>query len=357
MVADALAREITSLAGDTARVDVLDAHSFGPARFAGIPDDTLWSPETVGGVVRVFSTWALPRAYRRFAEKLVETKPLAVVCTHPLPAFVAAAAVASGRLKTTVVAVSANYGTPGAWPRTDVSLYCAADDRSADELVSNRGQREDTVAVTGIPVRAQFTLEYDLAAAREHFDLPHVKRLILALAGSTLPGPYSQFKDALAVSLPALASIPDTAVVVVTGRDDEFAEDLKSRSAAFGVGNVHTLGFVEHMAPLMAVADVALAIPGGVVCAECAAMGLPVVLMGPATGHERINADVLVEAGAALFARDPRTIAEYTRKAISSTSRLKRMSEAATTISRPFAATDVAERVLTLVGVPFGEPE
>jgi UDP-N-acetylglucosamine:LPS N-acetylglucosamine transferase len=107
----------------------------------------------------------------------------------------------------------------------------------------------------------------------------------------------------------------------------------------------------------MAVADVALAIPGGVVCAECASMGLPVVLMGPAAGHERINAEALTEAGVALFADDPRTIAEYTRKALTSTARLKKMSEATTVLSKPFAATDVAERVLGLLGVAVGEQE
>ncbi len=357
MVAEAIARELTALAGDSVSVTTTDAQSFGPARFAGLSDELLWSPESFGVAARALTSWAMHGTYRGFAEKLAALKPAAVVCTHPLPALIAAAAVSRGRLKTQVVAVASNFGTPGPWPRSGISMYCVADDRSADELISGRGVREAAVAVTGIPVRPQFTLEYELSAAREHFGLPQVKRLILALAGSTLPGPYTQFKDALAISLPALASIPDTAVAVVTGRDDAFADDLKSRAAAFGVGNVHTLGFVEHMAPLMAIADVALAIPSGMVCAECVSMNLPIVLMGPAGGHERINAESLTDAGVALFANDPRTIAEYTRKAITSTSRLKRMSEAALGMAKPFAASDVAERVLTLAGVEFGATE
>lgn len=357
MVAEAVAREIGVLAGDAAAVDVIDAQALGAGRFAGVSDESLWSPDPIGVTVRMLTSWALPGSFRRFAEKLLAAQPAVVVCTHPLPAFVATSLVAKGRLKADIVAVAANFGTPGAWPRKGISQYCVADDHSSDELVSHRGQRESTVAVTGVPVRAQFTVEYDLDATREHFALPQVKRLILALAGSTRPGPYAQFKDALAVSLPALASIPDTALAIVTGRDDAFAEELKSRSAAFGVGNVHTLGFVEHMAPLMAVADVALAIPGGVVCAECVSMRLPLVLTGPAVGHERVTAQELTEAGVALFSRDPRRIAEYTRKAITSTSRLRRMSEAAAALSRPFAATDVATRVLKLAHVEFEAPE
>ncbi len=166
-----------------------------------------------------------------------------------------------------------------------------------------------------------------------------------------MPGPYRHFKESLAVSLPALASMPRVSVAVVTGRDDEFAEELKTRSAGFGTTNVHVLGYVEHMAPLMAASDVALAKPGGLVCAECIDMGLPLVLVGPAAGQERANATALVNAGAAVFAEDPRMLAEFTRKAAAHPKRLARMRATAESLARPLAAADIATRVLALAGV------
>ena len=166
-----------------------------------------------------------------------------------------------------------------------------------------------------------------------------------------MPGPYRHFKESLAVSLPALASMPGVSVAVVTGRDDAFAEELRTRSAGFGTTNVHVLGYVEHMAPLMAASDVALAKPGGLVCAECINMALPLVLVGPAAGQERANATALANAGAAVFAEDPRMLAEFTRKAAAHPKRLARMRAAAESLSRPLAAADIATRVLALAGV------
>jgi len=171
-----------------------------------------------------------------------------------------------------------------------------------------------------------------------------------------MPGPYERFKEALAVSLPALASLPGTSVVVVCGHDELFAEEMRTRSAGFGTTNVRILGYVEHMAPLMACSDLALAKPGGSVCAECLASGVPLVLIGPAAGQENANARALTDSGAALFAADPRTIAEYARKAVAKPVRLHKMRESALSMARPFAAADIADRLLALAGVDE-EPE
>jgi processive 1,2-diacylglycerol beta-glucosyltransferase len=357
VAAEAVAAELESLAGPAVRIDLIDALEFGRGPFARAGRSrSLWAPGTSGGVVRSLAGWWVASAYRDFLDRVTQARPSVVVCTHPLPALILSRAVQQRRLKTALVLVATGYGTQRAWQQRGVALYCVADTIAADELLSS-GIRADLVHATGIPVRSQFTLEYDLAAALDHFNLPAEKRVILALAGSASSVAPEHFLEALTTSLPALASIPGTAIVVVTGSEDALATDLKTRSAGFGVTNVHVLGLVEHMAPLMAVADVALSVPRGAVCAECLAMGTPLVLVGPASGEDLVNAERLTEAGAALFAPDPRTIAEYTRKVISKPARLARMSQAAAACGRPFATTDIAERVLALAGIEAGEAD
>jgi len=368
IAAEAVARELRSTGGESVAVEVVDALTMGSVRASGndltssftgpaaMLYDAIWASSGLGRFARVVGTPALSWVFRGFARYLRETRPAAVVCTHALPALVAAHAVRRGQLDTSVVSVATDFGVHSLWPRDGVALFCAADANSAEEL-ERRGHAPEAIAVTGIPVRPQFTVDYDLAAAREHFSLPADKRIILAVAGSTQPGPYAHFKESLAVSLPALASLPGVDLVVVTGQDDAYATELRSRAAGFGTTNVQILGFVEHMAPLMATADLALAKPGGLVCAECVDMGLPLVLVGPAAGQERANATALAGAGAALFAEDPRMLAEYVRKVASKPARLAKMRGAAGELARPFAAADVAGRVLELVGLtPTEEP-
>ncbi len=362
IAAEAVARELEAAGGERVAVRVVDALSYGSIRPSGDSltgaftgpgarlYDAIWRSATFGGIARFLGMPLLSLVFRRFTDHLVETRPAAIVCTHALPALLAARAVRKGRVDTAVVCVATDFGVHGVWPRDGVALFCAADAISADEL-ARRGHATKGVAVTGIPVRPQFTLEYDRRAARAHFGLPENDRVILALAGSSMPGPYAHFKEALAVSLPALASMPGVSLAVVTGKDKEFERELKSRSMGFGTTNVHLLGYVEHMAPLMAAADLALAKPGGLVCAECIDMELPLVLVGPAAGQESANAHALTTAEAALFAEDPRQLAEMARRAISAPKRLGRMRQRAHALGRPFAASDIAARVLALAGV------
>ncbi len=366
VAAEAVARELSELGGERVSVEVLDMLEYGSYRadgdaltttFTGPTArlyDAMWRSAGLGRLSRALAGPFLSWNYRRFRAALESTQPAAVVCTHAGPAVVAARALRRGSLRTKLVSVTTDFGVHGFWPRRDAALFCVADEPSRTEVVA-RGTEPETVVVTGVPVRPQFTLEYDRAAARRHFELPEDKRVVLALAGSTMPGPYARFKESLAVSLPALASLPDTSVVVVCGRDDEFATAMRSRAAGFGTTNVQVLGFVENMAPLMACADLVLAKPGGLVCAECVDVGVPLVLIGPAVGQEKANASALTAAGAALYSEDPRLLAEWARKAISKPKRLAAMRAAAESLARPWAARDVAERTLALTGIPAPE--
>ncbi len=352
--AEAIVREIGVAAGDTVTCETADALEMCAPFALALTDGPPASSPAGRGALKALRPLAAA-ACTRFTDHLLAARPAAVVCTHPLPATLAARLVAKGRLGTTVVSAATDYVCRGVTSVRGVALHCVADDVAASSLAA-RGVDPNRIAVTGIPVRPQFTVEYDVPAAREHFGLPAESRVVLAVVGSTNPAPYARFKESLAVLLPALASLPDTAVAIVTGQDHAFAAELRSRVKGFGTTNVHVFEQVEHMAPLIASADLVLARPGGVMCAECVDTGVPLVLVGPATGPERGNARRLVDAGAALFAEDPRTLAEQTRRAISNPRRLARMREAAHAVSRPFAAAEVARLTLKLAGLLPPEP-
>lgn len=360
IAAEALAAELQN--DPRLTVDTLDALAYGPAGLSGNSltwtftgptagvYDALWSSSLLGAAVRAFGRPLLSTLFRRFEQTLLQRSPEVVVCTHAIPAVLAARMVRRGVADFRVVCVATDFGVHGFWPLRGVSLFCVADETSAQQLVE-RGYDSNIVTATGIPVRAQFTLEYECEAALRHFDLPPERRIVLALAGSTMSGPYERFKEALAVSLPALASLPQSAVAIVTGKDEEYAEQLRVRSAGFGTTNVQVFGFVEQMAPLMACADLAIAKPGGAVCAEALAAGAPLLLIGPSAGQERANAERLVASGAALFSADPRLLAEYVRKVVSKPARLEKMREAAVAMARPFATIDICERIVGLTGL------
>ncbi|MEI7815010.1 MAG: glycosyltransferase [Coriobacteriia bacterium] len=361
IAAESVAAELRLLLPD-AKIELLDILSFGSVQISGDRATTaftgptapfynaVWGNAAIGRAAMAIAGPVLGLVYKRFALWLSENRPDAVVTTHGLAANLAVRATRHPDLSTTpVAAVATDYGLHGFWPHRGLDLFCVADDSEREELL-RRGTQDSSIRVTGIPVRPQFAVPIDIDAVRERLDLPPDRRVVLALAGATQPGPYARFKASLAVSLPAIASVPGTTVAVVTGRDDAFADELRSRVAGFGTTNVRVLGYVEQMAEVMAAADVVVCKPGGLVTAECVAVGLPMVLVGPAVGQERANAKSLLAAGAAIYDDDPRRLAEVVRRALGRPDRLAHMRAASSALSRPDAAREVAERVIGLLG-------
>ncbi|NTW28344.1 MAG: hypothetical protein HGA39_03135 [Coriobacteriia bacterium] len=362
IAAESVAAELRTLNPEV-RVRVLDVLDFGTLRISGNSAasivagpmapvyNAVWGSVPLGRAVMAAGRPALRGFFGRFERWLRENRPVAVVATHALAANLAVQAAArNANLKNMpIIAVATDFGVHGYWPRRGLSLFCVADDASAREL-QHRGMPEDAIAVTGIPVRPQFMVSRDAIATRERLDLPPERRLLLALAGASMPGPYEHFKTALAVALPAIAGLPDTAVAVVTGRDTAFADELRKRASGITATNVRILGYTENMADLMGAADLGICKPGGLVTAECIDSGLPVVLVGPSAGQERANVHTLVRAGTAVDCEDPRRLTEVARKTISNPAKLAQMREATLKLARPTAAIDIAERILRLIG-------
>lgn len=361
IAAESVAAELQSLI-PTAQIDLLDILSFGSVHVSGDAATTAftgataplynaaWGNVTLGRTSMFLAGPLLSLVYQQFTTWLREHNPSAIITTHGLAANLAARATRKPELaRIPVAAIATDYGLHGFWPHRGLDLFCVADEAERQELL-RRGTPDADIRVTGIPVRPQFAREINPAAARERLDFAPDRRVVLALAGATQPGPYARFKDSLAITLPAIASVPGTTVAVVTGRDDAFAEELRSRIAGFGTTNVRVMGYVEQMAEVMSAADVVVCKPGGLVTAECAAVGLPMVLVGPAVGQERANAKSLLAAGAAIYDDDPRRLAEVVRRALGHPVKLRQMREASLAISRPTAAHVVAERIVGLLG-------
>jgi len=361
IAAEAVADELRAMHPDT-RVEVLDILSFGMISISGNAAtsaftgptaplyDVLWGSPALGRVLMGAARPVLAAAYSSFSAWLRDNRPAAVVATHALAANLAVQATRRERLGSIpVIAIATDFGLHGFWPRHGLARFCVADETEAEDLV-RRGTPEEEIRVTGIPVRTQFESHIDSAEVRHHHALPFDHRIVLALAGATQPGPYARFKEALAVSLTLIASIPKTTVVVVTGRDESYARDLRARVSGFGSTTVRVLGYVERMAEFMAASDIAVCKPGGLVTAECVSMHLPMVLVGPVAGQERANVVALTAAGVGVYDEDPRRMAEFTRKALARPAQLARSRDATVALAKPGAARSAAEAVLELLG-------
>jgi len=200
--------------------------------------------------------------------------------------------------------------------------------------------------VTGTPIRD--TREVDREAARDQLGVPRGLRVLLVFGGSQA---VRRFNAAVAGALPRL--VERIHVVHVTG-EDGYAPALAAREAlpAELRARYQPHPFLrDEMLAALAAADLVVGRAGSSTLAEVAALGLPMIVVPypHAAGHQRANAQVLVEAGAARLIDDEAFDAAALLEAASlldDPAAHVRMSAAGRALGRPGAADAVAELVL-----------
>ena len=199
--------------------------------------------------------------------------------------------------------------------------------------------------VSGNPVRAGFFDSVPLAAAKR------AEVHLLVLGGS-------QGAHAINVAMMAAAPLlvegsPHVVVTHQTGQRDHGA--VRRAYAEAGL-TARVEPFLEHMVDAMRDADVVVCRAGATTLAEIAAVGrvaLLVPLPGAADGHQRLNADVFVRAGAAdIVPQASMTGALLTERLLrlaGDGERRRRMAAAARSLARPDAAGVIVDRAEQLM--------
>jgi UDP-N-acetylglucosamine--N-acetylmuramyl-(pentapeptide) pyrophosphoryl-undecaprenol N-acetylglucosamine transferase len=200
--------------------------------------------------------------------------------------------------------------------------------------------------LTGTPIRD--ISEIDREAARRRLEVAPGDRVLVVFGGSQA---VLRFNVAVAEVLDRL--VESVHVVHVTGDEgyaaalaarERLPEPLRSRYRPYPF-------LRDEMLPTLAAADLVVGRAGSSTLAEVTALGLPMVVVPypHAAGHQRANARVLVEAGAARLVEDE----ALDGAALLDAARLLddpaahvRMSAAARDLGRPFAADAVADLVL-----------
>jgi processive 1,2-diacylglycerol beta-glucosyltransferase len=226
--------------------------------------------------------WRLYRSIERI-------QPVVIVSTYPVFTLILSSLRRRGRLHTPVVTVIADYGAHPMWvgPETELHIVSAPTSR---ELVRQVGGR----AVVGLmPVATRFRAEPDRSGAPIQLPLAGERFVVLIVGGAWGIG---EIEPAVASAIEA-----GTYPVIVTGNNRDLKERLEARFP--DPASALILGWTDDMPGLMAAADCLVQNAGGMTCHEAAAMQLPVIFFRPIPGHGEMNAEVMVQAGAACWAK------------------------------------------------------
>jgi processive 1,2-diacylglycerol beta-glucosyltransferase len=267
-----------------------------------------------------------------------EFRPDVILCTHFMPAGVISWLISNGKLDARLGVVITDFHFHAFWITRAFNWYFVAqeDDKIHMEAL---GLPADRIEVTGIPVEPEFGNPVDVKAVLERHGLQPGRPTILLVAGALGMSP------ATAVVRQLLQVDRDFQAIIVCGRNEEMQNEivelLKDRPSDFRV-----LGYSKDMSDFMSVATILLSKPGGMTTAEAVACGLPMMILDPIGGQEERNADVLLEAGAAVKCTEVTLVAHKLRRLLDDPDRLRQMAQNARKLGRPNAASEIARIVL-----------
>ena len=267
-----------------------------------------------------------------------EFKPDVILCTHFMPAGVISWLIANGKLDARLGVVITDFHFHAFWITRAFNWYFVAqeDDKIHMEAL---GLPADRIEVTGIPVEPEFGAPVDANAVLERHGLQPGRPTLLVAGGALGMSP------ATAVVRQLLQLDRDFQAIIVCGKNEEMLNEivdlLKDRPADFRV-----FGYTNEMSDFMSVASILLSKPGGMTTAEAVACGLPMMILDPIGGQEERNADVLLEAGAAVKCTEVTLVAHKLRRLLDDPERLRQMSRNARSLGHPNAAAEISRIVL-----------
>ncbi|MBM7867152.1 hypothetical protein GTO89_10325 [Heliobacterium gestii] len=284
------------------------------------------------------------------AELIRQSRPKAILCTHPFPMGVLCRFQEKEWLRQPLAGVVTDFCIHPFWAFPGVRRYYVAGEALVDELAAY-GLERARGRVTGIPIDRSFQAAARLSRqeAEAQMGLSPARRRLLVMGGGLGLGPVEAWVRGL-----AQASMKDLQIVVVAGRN----RDLQARLQAIAASpeRLVVFGFTDQVPLLMACSDLFITKPGGLSSSEALAMALPQLLFPPLPGHEEVNHRFLIEHQSAWEVRTGE-LAAHVEAILADEKELEARRQAARRLGNVFAADAVAADVAALIDESWPERE
>lgn len=323
----------------------IDAVILKPAGFEFIPQPIV--PPRFADVLKFFLTWRETRAL--VADVLSDRKPAVVVGLGGYAAGTAVKMASRKKIPTAILNPDVIPGKANRYLMPHCRLICCQFEQSIPIIAPEHRAK---VKVTGCPIRKDIGRLPPRAEAAVRLGIdPHLQTLVVTGAS----------QGAVTVNDAMIALAPDLKLQgwqILHLAGQKHGEKVRAGYRAKNI-SVRVIDFTPAMADVWAVADLTVSRSGASSCAELTACGLPSVLM-PYPFHEdlhqRANAKVLADAGAAVLMDDEKDATKNSQKLrpileslLYDAPQRQKMSAAAKHLSHPNAAEAVATAIADLV--------
>ena len=270
---------------------------------------------------------------------LEKNRPDVVLCTQAFPCgMVADYKRATGR-NIPLIGVLTDHAPHSYWLHDEVDYYVVPTPETA-KVLEEKGVSRKKLKAYGIPVAPKFRVKQNKGRLREDLGLSKRGSILLMMGGSQGIGAMEEVAREL-----VLDKTHQYQLLVITGKNRRLYNKL-SRIAKKMPESIKVMRYVENIDKLMDASDLIITKAGGLTTAEALVKKLPILIVDPIPGHERMNTDFLVDKGAAVEIDDFGRIHEKINRLLDSKNALLKMSKRAEELSKPESSLDIAKLAL-----------
>jgi len=317
-----------------------------PAGLPFVPQPIVPPRRSIGGLLQFWRSW---RETRDLVKKVLrEHRPAAVLGLGGYAAGVAVKVAAIRGIPTAILNPDVIPGRANQYLMRYSRAVCCQFAATEQHVPAEHRAK---LRITGCPIRRQIRSLPPRSEAMSRLGLDPAL-LTLLITGASLGA--QTVNEAMLAALGGI-KLQGWQVLHLSGR--EHAPAVREGYRALGI-NARVVDFTSEMADVWAVADLAVCRAGASTCAELAACAVPSILMPypyHKDMHQRANAKVLVDGGAAVLVddqkdarRNAQMLIPHLEQLLYSADRRAAMSAAARSLGRPDAADAVAKVLIEL---------
>ena len=275
---------------------------------------------------------------KKLLNYIEDFKPDAIIICHPFVTAMISKLKEEGKISAKAISLLTDYDAHRTYIVPVMDAYVIAEPHMAEKLEKEYKVDKKLIYPYGIPILDKFTEPFDREQLCCRTGLDPNKRTVLLMAGSFGVTAVLDFYESLAIKGTGLQFI------VITGRNRKLFENIEELTEQLGTqNNTKLLYFIDNVEDYMHIADVIVTKPGGLTVTESLACNLPLAIYSAFPGQEQLNADFLVNAGAAI-SLNKKNGAEQVIELLSDDEKLSKMKEAC----KKLAISDSAEKIFNL---------
>lgn len=269
-----------------------------------------------------------------------------IVTPHLYPAETITYMKRKGMLDIKAVAVATDYTCIPFWEETECDCYILPHE---DLMAENeeRGMDAEKMYPYGIPVSMAFSEKRDKREAKKKLKLPADRPMYLVMSGSMGFGKIHLFAYELAKKCRDGESI-----VILCGNNSKMKRTLQRTFR--GNGNIHVVGFTNHVSEYMDACDVVYTKPGGLTSTEALVKNIPIVHTVPIPGCETKNMEFFTSRGISVASEKIHTQVAQGKMLVEDGQIRSGMLSAQRRYAKPDAAGNICRLLLLLCGEEKG---